>query len=288
MSEDVVHVIIPTVEGRENVVLNCIISLLSQTYKKWDLTICSTNPNIKIGVRTDNILLNRFLGSVSGMEYNIRILHDAVRQGPGYAIEKAINDIQGKHILRLNDDVVLTPDVLYKLVSAMELDEKVAAVASPVNAFGVPFVNYQDYWSKTAYQPHLRLNGSYLTMNDNFAHHSCVGGFEIAEVDFLSGHVLLLDKDKLESIGGYYNEKAPKSHREAWWTTLRLREHGYRLWVRGDAIAFHHHYSRDEADLFKYSVADKDKYILDKYRSGLKLQENRGFGRITESLRQKG
>ncbi len=287
-----VHVIIPTIEGREEILLQCLVSLLGQNYKQWDLTICTTNKNLKIGDRDDLIVVNRFLGTLVQLGIRVRVIFDEKQQGPGTAVQTLLDSVPGTYAFRVDDDVILTPQVLEKLMETMSLGDDVAAVGCPVNAFGVPFVNYKDYWEKNdpqlylpfngyRFEPHLQGNGSYEKMNDNFQYHSCLGDFEIAEVDFLSGYALLLNTRYVNVVGGYHDKDGPKWHTEDWWATLKLRQAGYRLLIRGDAIAFHHHYSYDFSHKFANSHAEEDKSIFHKYRNSIHLNKDRKVGRVT-------
>lgn len=291
-----VHIIIPTIEGRESILLQCLVSILGQTYSHWDLSICSTNKDLKVGNRDDTIVTNRFLGSISKLGKRVNIIYDERQQGPGIAVQTLLDSVSGTYVFRVDDDVVLTPSVLQKLMNTISLENDIAAVGCPVNAFGVPFVNYKDYWEKNdsqlylpfngyRYEPHLQGNGRYETMNDNFQYHSCLGEFEIAEVDFLSGYALLLDRTCVNAVGGYHDKDGPKWHTEDWWATLKLRQAGYKLLIRGDAIAFHHHYHYDFSHKFANSNANLDKELFYKYRNGIHLDKDRKVGRVTEVIR---
>ena len=278
------HIVIPTVKGREQILTQCIVSILGQTYTDFDIHICTTNTDLVVGNRNSPLLASRFLGSLREMGHKVLIYPDYKMQGPGAAVQQVLDRLEGDLVFRVDDDVILTPRVLDKLTEVMRMDCKIAAVGCPVNGFGATFVNYQKYWEETANQPHLVGNGNYEKMNDNFQYHSCMGGFEVAEVDFLSGYAVLFDRGVLAACGGYADPSAPKWHTEDWYAFLKLRKAGYRLMIRGDAIAFHHHHFDDHSHQFGRSRADEDKTIFRKFKDNLDLPKDRKIGRVSSEL----
>lgn len=277
-----VTVVIPTIEGRESILLSCLSSVFNQDYTDWEFILCTTNLNVKLTNRDDELYINRFLRTINDFGHTVRVLHDESKIGPGKAVQMLLDNSRTRLVFRVDDDVLLTPQVLSKLIETYQMDEEnIAAVCSPVNGFGVRPVNYKRYWGKKNNGKHLIGNGSYESMNDNCMHHSAENCKKaIAEVDFLSGYCLLLDNEKCKKVGGYIAPESPHHHKEDWFATLRLRTMGYRLLIRADAIAFHHHYGKDESDRYRSERSVVDHQLFNSYRSNIRLPDDRDLGLI--------
>lgn len=278
-----ISVAIPTIAGREMILLNCLSTLIGQTVQEWDLYICTTNPNTKPQERDVRDPLNNFLKTIEHLGHNVTVIYDEIQEGPGSAVQQIIDVCETDWIWRIDDDVILTPLVLAKLRSTAVADypsqQPVGAVACPVNGFGAAFVKYDRYWSSQA--PHLIGNGNYHKGNDNFAHHSCKvawNGEAVAEVDFLSGYCILFNRHAFIEVGGYADANSPKHHKEDWYATLKLKQVGYHLLIRGDAIAFHHHYEQDESDRFRSSRSHEDHELYNRFKEQVELPDDRLIG----------
>lgn len=274
-----IAVAIPTIQGRETTLLNCLATLLSQDVEDWDLFICTTNLNTKPEDRKTKNPLNNFLQTIEQMGHSVTIIYDEKKQGPGSAVQQILDVCEYDWIWRIDDDVILTADVLGKLRATAVADypyQPVAAVAAPVNGFSAPLVNYQKYWKSKA--PHLIGNGNYHVMNDNFSHHSCREEWSVAEVDFLSGYCIFFNRKAFLEVGGYADKNSPLHHKEDWYATLKLRHAGYHLLVRGDCIAFHNHYEQDESDRFRSSRSKEDHALFYKYKDSIELPDDRHIG----------
>lgn len=278
-----ITIVIPTIMGREKILLSLLATLIGQTYTDWDLIICTTNPDIKATKREDPNFINTFLVTINQLGHEVSVIHDTKCSGPGQAVQQLLDAAQTNCVFRVDDDVILTPKVLQKLVATYALDPiGTGAVAAPVNGFGVCPVSYEKYWNKelVRWRPHLHGNGSYEEMNDNCMHHGCIESYAIAEVDFLSGYCLLLDKKKTEEVGGYVDEKSPHHHKEDWYGTLKLKAKGYRLLIRADALAFHRHYEKDESDSYRTNRSEKDHQLFAEYKNSISLPKDRKIGII--------
>lgn len=278
-----ITVAIPTIAGRESILLNCLVTLVGQTVTDWNLVVCTTNANTKPEKRDTLNPLNNFLHTIQHLGHEVTMIYDNDKIGPGNAVQKIIDQSESEWIWRVDDDVVLTPTVLAKLrataVADYQEQKPVGAVAAPVNGFGAPLVNYKRYWTSQA--PHLIGNGNYASGNDNFAHHSCLiseDGQAVAETDFLSGYCVLFNRAAFVEVGGYADKDSPKHHKEDWHATLKLRCAGYHLLMRGDAVAFHNHYEQDESDRFRSSRSKEDHALYDTYRKTVDLPEDRTIG----------
>lgn len=282
-----IQVIIPTLKNRENVLLTCLGTLLNQTSMlDWDLIICTNNPELKATDRNDEMMINRFLKTIEHRGHKVTVIQDQIKTGPGRAVQQLLDYIDENvpactHVLRVDDDIVLENDVLTKLIVTYTYEENVAAVACPANGFGVGPVDYVKYWSEDP-PKHLIGNGTYTHLNDNCMAHSTVAELAIAEVDFLSGYCLLIDREKVKQVGGYVTDEAPHYQNEDWYATLRLKEAGFRLLIRADAFAYHHHHQEIDDGLQQYRKerSDLDKSIFRTYRDTVKLPEDRTIGLI--------
>jgi GT2 family glycosyltransferase len=274
---ELVTIGIPTIEGREHVLMTCLASLLGQTHTQWNLIICSTNLGLKVTDRNDPAFINAFLASIAQLGHEVTILHDEVKQGPGFAVQKILDATKTPLLLRVDDDVILTPMVCEKLLETHVTDPKnIAAISSPVNGFGVPPVEYQRYWR--GIEAHLGGNGTLEKLNDNFVHHSCQEKRVVVEVDFLSGYCILLDKEKTIKVGGYVDELSPHHHKEDWYGTIKLRAAGYRLLLRADSFAYHRHYGLDESDRYRSARSRIDHALFKTFKEGIVLDPARKFG----------
>lgn len=271
-----VDVVIPTMQERSDLLLPLLATLLCQTHEKWSLILCS-DPR-------EEDATSKFLNSVEAMGHKVTIIDDKHREGPGKALQQLLEASHTRYMLRVDDDVILTNSVLEKLLSSfLNMGPDVAAIACPANGFGNKLVNYVNYWTKTENKAHLWGNGRIETMNDNFVHHSANQDQEImAETDFLSGYCMMVDREKLFEVGGYAPPGAPHHHREDWFATLRLREKGYRLLVRGDAVAFHCHHRDDFSDRYRASRSEEDKALFENYRLTVSLPRDRRIGLVVD------
>lgn len=275
---------IPTVKGRESILINCLSSVLNQSYTNWDLVICTTNLESAVQDRESPNVLNNFLKSIEFVGHNVTVLHDKMQAGPGYAMQQIIDYTLSDLVLRVDDDVILTSTCLEKLLETyIEYRSKnVRLVSGVVNGFGSPFIDFLYYWSTDREIPkHLIGNGNYNYMNDNFTHHSTLAQKAIAEVDFVSGYCLLFDKNLLFNER-YVDNNSPKHHREDWYMSLKLKALGYRMLVRMDVVAFHHHRynveEEDYSDTFRSSRAREDIQLFEDFRRKVVLPEERHIG----------
>lgn len=276
MSE-ITTIAIPTIKGRETILLNCLASIVGQRNKSWDLIICTTNEEVRPEDRDTKNPLNNFLRSIEHLGHKVTVLYDEKKTGPGTAVQQILENCDSPIILRVDDDVILTCDVLWKLGQTLTQYPN-AAVAAPTNGFGAPLVNYEKYWKSQA--PHLIGNGNYHTMNDNFAHHSCLASKAVAEVDFLSGYCLMFNRELFIKAGGYADKNSPLHHNEDWYATLKLKSLGHRLLIRGDVVTFHNHYEQDESDHFRASRSVEDRELFKKFKQTVELPEDRIIGII--------
>lgn len=274
---------IPTIAGREHILLSCLVSVLNGVDTPVSIHICSTDPRLKVGHRDDPLFLNRFLRSMVVAGWDVRVSQDRVASGPRFAVQQLLDRCEKNWLLRIDDDVVVASGTISKLwetLKTVPLDcGKLGAVASPVNGFGADFVDYPQYWSeqKRTNSPHLIGLGRVEYGNDNFVHHSGNPEQPVwAEVDFLSGYCILMSVDAARAVGGY--DGCPHHHKEDWSLTLKMRASGYRLMIRGDAVAWHHHHSKDASDEYRHGRSKQDHAIWEDLRRQYRLDPERHVG----------
>jgi GT2 family glycosyltransferase len=220
-------VAVPT-RDRPEYLARLLLSLSEQTRKDWILVVndSSATPVEQVGeVRK---LLSR-LGAHSPCVIRTAGGHDRHQRGL-LAVPAGI-----EIIVRVDDDVVLAPTFLDKVLETFDLfaGEQVAAVGGccpeehlPVRDLDVQLCDPR--WLPTVDEPTWRLQGH--------SYHQS----EVLEVESLQGCAMAYRRSALEAVGGWAVEGySRQAHREESDASARLRMAGCKLLVRTDALGLH-------------------------------------------------
>lgn len=137
----------------------------------------------------------------------------------------------GDYLFLINNDTVVTADLIQKLVDTMESNPKIGMVS--------PKIHYFDH-------PGMLQYTGYTPMNYYTARNACIGQFEQdkGQYDFLTGvtgyahgAAMMISRQALEKAGGMA-ENYFLYYEELDWCE-RIRKTGYEIHVNLDALIYH-------------------------------------------------
>jgi len=166
------------------------------------------------------------------------IIRNAENRGFPAAANQGIRAARGEYILLLNNDVIVTPGWLERLVAHAERDDRVGAVGPMSDGTGE--IQRDDFFSGKigGREELLRHAAGIATFNRG-------QGFEFHRI---AGFCMLLKREAIETVGGL-DEGFGIGFYEDDDLCLRMRQAGYRIMVAADI--FVHHEIGVSFDLFR-------------------------------------
>ena len=142
-----------------------------------------------------------------------------------------IKDATGDYIFLINNDTEVTPDLIQKLVTTLEINPRIGVIS--------PKIHYFD-------QPQLLQYAGYTEMNYYTARNACIGQFEEdnGQYDSLSGKTgyahgaaMMLSKEAIQKAG-LMAENYFLYYEELDWCE-RIKKAGYEVHVNLQALIYH-------------------------------------------------
>lgn len=242
--------------NNEGDILACLKSVMSQTYKDFNLVII------------DNASQDRTCQVAREAMPEARIIQLASNKGFGTAHNLAIRTTATPWVLVLNPDTKLEKDFLEKIMSATDREEVgvIGACLLRNENTEVPMVDSAGL-KKTFYNQVYDIGSSGPLTNDHK---------KSREVWGVSGACALYRRAALESVaynhqrGGEYFDEHFFIYKEDVDLSARLRRKGWRAWYQADAIAYHDRTGRAEesfASTVKGRKSRKEYIKVQSYRN---------------------
>lgn len=200
-------IIIPTSNGREWLA-NCLYSIREHTASPYEIIV------------VDN-------GSTDGTpdflrEEKVIFLSSAVNRGFPAACNLGIRLSRGDTVLLLNDDVIVSPGWLDRLLGCLYREEGTGMAG--------PMTNYASGQQQTTLP--------YTSLQDMAAHFRTAYEGQQVEVKRLVGFCLLIKREVLHTVG-LLDERFTPGHYEDDDLCYRARLAGYRLMIAKDTFVYH-------------------------------------------------
>jgi len=271
-----IAVAVPT-KNRPEFLVALLASLVHQTFGEWLLVI---NDSSDTPIE-EHATIRELLTLIRSLGHAVR----TIRTTSGWdrhqqAMDAVPDDVEV--ILRVDDDVMLTPSFLEDIQRPMRLfaDRPIAAVGGCAPepqrpALDLDFQLTEPGLASTIDAPSWRLQGHRYTTR------------EVLEVESLLGHAICYRRSALAAVGGWavsgYSHHAFREETDA---CMRLRAAGYELLVTTEALAWHLYApaggSRtiEKSDAGVFLTSDRAELALDEalFRYRLFALKERGLG----------
>jgi len=166
-----------------------------------------------------------YLKDLAQKHKNITLVLNAENKGFAAGINDGIKKASGQYVIILNNDVLVTPGWLYKLIQPFRGDNKIGLTSPVTNYAGteqkidIPGIDENNYLQKSLEYTEKHLNDHFETRRVSFF---CV----------------CLTKDVINKVG-YLDEKFSIGMFEDDDYCLRLLNHGYKIVVLEDCFIYH-------------------------------------------------
>lgn len=259
-----VSITLPT-RDRPGFVFLCLSSLLSQTFKYWDLVIVDASETPLTEYMEFRLL---FLVAQS-LGHDVKVIHSR-ETGIGQAWQTGMESSSCEIGQRLEDDVWLAPTYLEKLYDVITTDGKIAAVAgSNPNPFYPDATEIIEKIVRESLSQEKPFFPNILYWQDGMVIPTDGQGMEFDlgqsyKVCHLHG-LFMYRKSAVAEVGGFNADGSRFSHREETDLTLRLFFAGWDLLVCPDARLWHaeapYGGARDDREL-RQQIATKDEEVF--------------------------
>lgn len=208
-------------------------SLRTQTYKDWDIIIlddASGTPIVQCHFLTH--LINR----VKLENHKVKTYRHDVSFGVCHARNKCIeiDDFENELIIRLDDDVIIEPDYLERLVKVIDSGYDISSGITP--QMGSPILKRESKYIKPIINKiEINSEGDILKLGDD-----C--GYGFIEDEIIPSHHLrscFMYKREIHDKIKYENNLTTVGFREEAFFCLRAIILGYKIGIDTHATAFH-------------------------------------------------
>lgn len=206
-------------KNRYDVLAQCLQSIAMQTVKPKKIIIYDDNDN-PADLRKNHVFLNLFKTfERKGVEWEVLL---SPRVGQLFNHQTTIDIAKTELIWRVDDDNIVEPDTLEKLLKTISKDDKIGAVAGCVLHPSVIF-------HPNSTSPKIE--------DSNFKYAIQFAKFDgEKEVDHLYSTFLFR---KEAAKHGYCKQLSRVGHREETIFSYEMKRNGWRLMVNGDAVTWH-------------------------------------------------
>lgn len=232
---------------------------------------------------------------------NATIIHNKENVGVVKALDQVDRLVKTKYLLSISDDILVSPNWLGDLMSVYESDPQIKTVApiKPGSKIVHPYSNLssREYWeevqrnnSKLTKKEVLKLftNDSYEKFVRDIKKLNDFGRQELeCPFDFVSGCCVLIEKDFIDSIGGFSDTRFQIYGCEDVDRCWRIGKKGYKV-VRTSKVYVHHFEGvglKKNKLAWKKPMKQNNKRLVDKWSSyfwTLLEQKILSFGSIEE------
>jgi GT2 family glycosyltransferase len=214
-------IIIPTYNN-SSVAIRCLRALEQAVPGRHRLVVVDDGSNAEHRQRVADAL--------AGVDRRVQLLAHEHNKGFKEAILTAMRFSDARYVLLLNDDTVPIPDFDLKLLEVMQADERTRAVG-PVSNHPSELFQFRPEFRSIA-DAHDTPSQVMTRFRERQIQHGT------AEVPFLTGFCLLLDREVFERVG-YFNHDYEHGYFEDLEVCCRIRQLGYRLLVNEDCFVYH-------------------------------------------------
>lgn len=215
MREPEVSIVILNWNGRADTV-ECVDSVLKNRYPHYRVVIVDNGSE-----KNEGRILRALYASkkVSVIRANKNL---GFTGGNNLAINRILRKGRSRYVFLLNNDTVVHPDFLTKLVRTAEQDNAIGVLGSRILSY---------------YQRQKELNGV-IKVNLWLARDRFVRADMIAESDYVSGCAMLLRADALKSLDFVFNDKYFLYYEDSD-LCFRIREKGYKCLYHPGSVVWH-------------------------------------------------
>jgi GT2 family glycosyltransferase len=206
-----VSVIIATLGKRLRELESCLQSVLSQTYKSFEVILINDG-----AIEPVMAIVHSF----KNLNCKIKVIHNTKRVGPAVARNIGLMHAKGKYVAFIDDDAVAKKDWLERLLRAYVKDD-VGGVGGTTIQITSGRVKQRSMFTKV-------LDTTYANIK------------EPSETQFLCGTNMSFKTDILRSINGFDPNLGLISFFEDTDISLSVRELGYKLICEPAAVVVHH------------------------------------------------
>lgn len=182
-----------------------------------------------------------------------RVIHNKENVGVIKALDQADKLVKTKYLLSISDDILVTPNWLEDLIELYESDPKIKKVApfKPGTKIAHPYssLSSRDYWEEIQKKnPRLSkkealdlfIGGDYEKFVKDIKEVNNFGNQELdCPFDFVSGCCVLVEKDFINSLGGFSDTRFQIYGCEDVDRCWRIGKAGYKV-VRTSNVFVHH------------------------------------------------
>jgi glycosyltransferase involved in cell wall biosynthesis len=210
-------------------------SLRTQTFQNWDLFICDDRSGIPLQAHH---FLNMILNRLKLENHIITMWRNDIPLGVTRlrknTMEKIMKYGNGNLVLRLDDDNILQPDYIERLIKVIDSGYDIASGVVP--HIGIPFIKREIKCVKP-FISDVKLNekGEIIYFGDD-----C--GMEYIEDEIIPSvnfRSMALIKKKVHEDVEYEDNLGFCSYREEQWFSFKSLLKGYKIGVDTGAIAYH-------------------------------------------------
>ncbi|MCD6452487.1 MAG: glycosyltransferase [Acidobacteria bacterium] len=188
--------------------------------------------------------------------YYVRLIRNEENLGFATACNQGIRVARGEYIVLLNNDTIVTPHWLVKLINCAESDEAVGMVGPVSNYVSGP---QQIAVASPDAPPKVIINRALATIWQYDRTYY--------PVDRLVGFALLIKRKVIEEIG-LFDESYERGGYEDDDYSLRAKEAGFKLLIARDVFIYHYgsrSFAPNQIDIFAQAARNK-KIFLDKWK----------------------
>ena len=238
--------------NNEAIIKDCITSVLNQNYEGIEIIV------------VDNNSADNGVELISKEFSQVKLIANKENQGFAKANNQAIRQSQGKYVLLLNPDVIMSPSSLKRMVSFMETHQdtgvcgckilnKVGQLMWSCGHFPTLVSEFFELALLSRFFPGNRLTGKYLM--SYWDHES------VKEVDWLTGACLLASRkviqeaDLLNESYFLYSEDMD--------LCFQIKKNGHKIFYIPDVSVMHHQGASSNQDYERnYAQIYKSRYVF--------------------------
>lgn len=164
---------------------------------------------------------------------------------------------QGTHLLFLNNDTKLEPNLLKEMLDTFNQDEKIGIVGCQIRLMQNPHkVHHAGIMFTEKYEPYeLGLSQPFgipeILKNDPKV-------WAIREVPAVTAACMMIRKDIFFEVGGF-----DENYKNGWEDVdlnLKVRQKGYKIYYTGKTYAYHHHFGSKDRGRFAFETENRARY----------------------------
>ena len=185
-------------------------------------------------------------------DYDAQLLRNELAKGYTRAANQGLRYSNGKYVVLLNSDVIVTPDWLDRMIQCAESDERIGIVGPLSNTASwqsIPKVNSNGDWATNELPECMSVEDMGLLI----AKYSCRN---YPKIPFLNGFCLLIKRELINEIGFFDERNFGEGYGEENDYCIRSRKALWELAVADDVFIYHAQ-SRSYSNERRKKLSDK-------------------------------